>query len=76
MFFNNVSALIMYHIVSIWSVKVKQSSIVRPNNITFCDSLILMLFIFSMTGKVSNFEENLRNRSNSSSYIIKFLVVM
>ena len=33
-------------------LKVKQLSIVRPNNITFCDSLISMLFIFSMTGNL------------------------
>ena len=30
----------------------KELSIVRPNSITFCDSLILMLFIFSMTGNL------------------------
>ena len=33
-------------------LKVKQLSIVRPNNITFCDSLISILFIFSMTGNL------------------------
>ena len=33
-------------------LKVKQLSIVRPNNITFCDSLISMLFIFSVTGNL------------------------
>ena len=30
----------------------KELSFVRPNSITFCDSLILMLFIFSMTGNL------------------------
>ena len=32
--------------------KVKQLSIMRPNKITFCDSLILLLFILSMTGNL------------------------
>ena len=30
----------------------KQLSIARPSNITFCDSLILMLFLFSLTGNL------------------------